>query len=287
MRLNRPQDLWPNRRSGGKPTADFKRLGCDLVKIGSFSLVAVLALAACEVTPPAVPDSGRGVGFGDYADFELDRARREAQLQGQTIGAPLSATRQPVISNETPSAAGATTSDQAIPTSDLAAAGIGTSAAVTTAPLNATSAAPIGETAEERERRLANNPEISDENSFDAVSSRETIESDAQRRAQQAEALIVVEPVPLPETRADSGPNIVSYAINAPNQKGQEWYSRSILSGESRFSSNCATYGSPDAAQRDFLIRGGPERDPRGIDPDGDGFACGWDPAPFRAAAGN
>ena len=29
---------------------------------------------------------------------------------------------------------------------------------------------------------------------------------------------------------------------------------------------------------------GGPERDPRGLDPDGDGFACDWDPAPFRAA---
>jgi hypothetical protein len=278
-------DLWPNLRSGGKHTTDFKRLGCDLVKIGSFSLLAALALAACAVTPPAVPDSGRGVGFGDYADFELDRARREAQLVGQPIGAPLTATRQPVA--VTPTTSAGANPNQAIPTSDLAAAGIGTNAAVTTAPLSAVAPAPLGETAAERDSRLANNPEISDENSFDAVSGRETIASDAQRRAEQADALIVVEPVPLPETRADSGPNIVSYAINAPNQKGQEWYSRSILSGESRFSSNCASYGSPDAAQRDFLTRGGPERDPRGIDPDGDGFACGWDPAPFRAAAGN
>lgn len=257
------------------------------MKICRFGLVAALALAACEVTPPAVPDSGRGVGFGDYADFELDRARREAQLAGQSIGAPLSATRQPTPIAAAPATSAGANPNAAIPTSELAAAGIGGGAAVTAAPLSATTPAPLGETAEERERRLANNPEISDENSFDAVSSRETIESDAERRAQQAEALIVVEPVPLPTARADSGPNIVSYAINAPNQKGQEWYSRSILSGESRFSANCATYGSPDAAQRDFLTRGGPERDPRGIDPDGDGFACGWDPAPFRAAAGN
>ena len=131
---------------------------------------------------------------------------------------------------------------------------------------------------------MANNPEISDEQDFAAVTSRETIESDAERRAEQAEQLVVVAPVPLPQTRADSGPNIVQYAIGAPNQKGQPWYSRSILSGDNRFQRNCATYANPDAAQRDFLTRGGPERDPRGIDPDGDGFACGWDPAPFRLA---
>jgi hypothetical protein len=263
------------------------------VKFATLSVLATVALAACAVTPPAVPDSGRGVGFGDYADFELDRARREAQLTGQRIGGPLSATRAPVPIAETAD------TTQAIPTSDLAAAGIGLGAAanggdgigsastVGSAPLSAVTSGPIGESAVERDQRLANNPEISDENNFDAVSGRESIESDAERRAQQAEALIVVEPVPLPTTRADSGPNIVSYAISAPNQKGQEWYSRSILSGESRFSSNCATYGSPDAAQRDFLTRGGPERDPRGIDPDGDGFACGWDPAPFRSVSGN
>ena len=256
------------------------------VKFGSLSILAVVAVAACT-PPPPIPDSGAGVGFGDFADFELERARREAQLRGQPLGGPLSATRQPVTT-------AGPNSDAVIPSSELAAAGIGTSAASagvetpdTGAPLSAVNSGPIGETAAERERRLANNPGISDENNFDAVASRETIESDAERRQQQAENLIVVDPVPLPSTRADSGPNIVSYAISAPNQKGQEWYSRSILSGDSRFQSNCATYRNPDEAQRDFLSRGGPERDPRGIDPDGDGFACGWDPAPFRLAAGN
>lgn len=256
------------------------------MKIQVLSSLAIATLVACA-PPPAVPDSGTGVGFGDYADFELDRARREALLRGQPVGAPLSASNVPATTaGPNPNAV--------IPSSELAAAGIGTSVASTgtatlegAAPLSAVGAGPAGETAAERERRLANNPEISDENSFDAVSARETIESDAQRRQEQAENLVVVAPVPLPETRADSGPNIVSYAINAPNQKGQEWYSRSILSGDTRFSRNCATYRNADEAQRDFLTRGGPERDPRGIDPDGDGFACGWDPAPFRLAAGN
>lgn len=263
------------------------------MKHGFLIGLAVATLAACAPPPPAVPDSGVGVGFGDYADFELQRARREAQLSGQPIAGPLSAIPRPATATATATTPGPNP-NAAIPTSELAAAGIGTSVASTGtsalesgAPLSAVGAGPVGETAAERERRLANNPEISDENSFDAVASRETIESDAERRQQQADNLVVVEPVPLPETRADSGPNIVSYAINAPNQKGQEWYSRSILSGDTRFSRNCATYANPDAAQRDFLTRGGPERDPRGIDPDGDGFACGWDPAPFRAAAGN
>lgn len=127
---------------------------------------------------------------------------------------------------------------------------------------------------------------ISDEQDFDAVASRESIESDAARRAQQAAQYQVVQPSALPPAPQDTGPNIVEYALSAPNSKGQEWYSRFVFSGEGRQLRNCGRYDSPDEAQRDFLARGGPERDPRGLDPDGDGFACAWDPAPFRAAVG-
>ena len=49
----------------------------------------------------------------------------------------------------------------------------------------------------------------------------------------------------------------------------------------------CAAYSSPDRAQEDFLASGGPERDRKSLDPDGDGFACAWDPAPFRAVRGS
>lgn len=235
------------------------------------TLIAALAVTACVEAP--VPDSGAGVGFGDYANFELERARNEAALRGLPQRGPLA----------TPAGGG-------VSTGDLAAAGIGGSTGAggggpIGAPLSALG--PVGETEAQRNQRLANNPEISDEQSFDAVASRETIESDAARRQQQAETLLVVDAVPLPTTRSNTGPNIVQYAINAPNRKGQEWYSRSVLSGDSRFQRNCATYTNADAAQRDFLTRGGPERDQRGIDPDGDGFACGWDPAPFRLASGN
>ena len=46
---------------------------------------------------------------------------------------------------------------------------------------------------------------------------------------------------------------------------------------------NCGRFRDADAAQRAFLAGGGPESDRYGIDPDGDGFACRWDPAPYRA----
>lgn len=130
------------------------------------------------------------------------------------------------------------------------------------------------------------NAGISDEQSFEAVSSRESIESDAARRAQQAAQYQVVQPQALPEQPADTGPNIIEYALSAPNSVGQAWYSRFMFSGEGRQQRNCAKYRTADEAQRDFLSRGGPERDSLGLDPDGDGFACGWNPAPFRAAVG-
>lgn len=233
-------------------------------------LVCLALLAACA--PPEPPVSNRGVGFGDPAEFAAAQARREAALRRAETGQ----------GSQLPSPSGITTTE-------LAAAGIGQGGATTGAPLTALDpnrTQGVQASTANPAPDLAGNPSISDENDFSAVTSRETIESDAARRAQQAAQRQVIAPTALPTRPSDAGPNIVEYALNAPNRKGQEWYSRSILSGQGRFERNCATYNSPDAAQRDFLARGGPERDPRGIDPDGDGFACGWDPAPFLLAAG-
>ncbi len=238
------------------------------------ALGAVLsAVAGCSAE---VPDSGAGVGFNDYALYEVDRARREAALTGNgtvlTVPAPQSV------------------STAAIPSSQLAAAGIGNAnnaGALPAAPATATGL--IQPTSGNAAPPRLNNPGISDEQDFAAVTGRETIESDAARRARNAANYEVVGATAVPNRDGNEGPNIVDFAVNAPNAKGQEWYSRSTLSGQSRFQRNCAKYRSPDEAQRDFLVRGGPERDRLGIDPDGDGFACGWDPAPFRLArqAGN
>lgn len=268
--------------------------------VKTYILLSMMGLLAACAQP--VPDSSAGVGFSDFSQFEVERAQREAALRGAPAGGfdimppvgavPLNAALQP---------------GGGIATGELAAAGIGV-APISAAPLGQS---PLGGQILDRNgnpipatiggERVGgvqasplnaappdlNNPGISDEQDFDAVASRESIESDAQRRAAQAAAYEQVQPTAVPERSGSTGPNIVQYALSAPNVKGQEWYSRLRIAAQSRFERNCAAYRSPDEAQRDFLARGGPERDPTGIDPDGDGFACGWDPAPFRLAVGN
>lgn len=243
------------------------------VKTAGFVLAGMLVIQACA---PSVPVSNAGPGFSDYAQYEMERARREAALNGArpaTFEAPAPVQTAPI---------GQTSG---IATSDLAAAGIGQSApsvAPQAAPLTAVSS----NATTQPTPTATSNTGISDEQDFDAVASRESIQSDAERRASNAAAREEVMPTAIPTRTSNAGPNIVEYALNAPNAKGQEWYSRSILSTQGRFQRNCVKYMSPDAAQRDFLESGGPERDTKGLDPDGDGFACGWDPAPFLLAAG-
>jgi hypothetical protein len=242
--------------------------------------LGLLALAACAAP---VPDSG--VGFGDYATYE---AQREGVLTGTSPGLP-----PPAPVSATPLPPGG------IPSTDLAAAGIGTAAAPLGAPLASPLSAAPGTAVNDPLRTAGvqaspsnalpppatNSTGISDEQDFSAVATRESIESDAARRAQQAAQYQVVQPTALPQPPVSTGPNIVEYALAAPNRKGQPWYSRFIWAG-SRYDRNCGAYRSADEAQQAFLENGGPERDALGIDPDGDGFACAWDPAPFLAAVG-
>ncbi len=129
---------------------------------------------------------------------------------------------------------------------------------------------------------------ISDEQDFEAVSGRESIQSDAERITANRQRYVVIQPTDLPARPDNSGAGIdsgiVDFALATDNPVGQPIYRRTnFLSGD-RFNRNCAKYSSSDLAQRDFLAKGGPARDRMGIDPDGDGFACYWDPEPFRAA---
>lgn len=122
---------------------------------------------------------------------------------------------------------------------------------------------------------------ISDEQDFAAVSSRETIQSDADRIARNRAQYVVIQPTEVPQRPDNSGPNIVQYAIQTTNAPGQQLYTRSAIRLSSPEAA-CRRYGSTDQAQEAFLAAGGPQRDPKGLDPDGDGFACAWDPRPFR-----
>jgi hypothetical protein len=101
-----------------------------------------------------------------------------------------------------------------------------------------------------------------------AIAERELAEDRAQ--------LVVVQPGALPN-RVE-GANVALYAQQSTNAVGERRYDRSGF----RVTSNCGRYRSADDAQRAFLAAGGPNGDRLGLDPDGDGFACAWDPAPYR-----
>lgn len=128
---------------------------------------------------------------------------------------------------------------------------------------------------------------ISQENDFDAVGAQRSIEGDAARIAQNRAQYKVVEAEALPQRTDAGGPNIVEYALATQHPPGTQVYRRIGINLENRSNRNCDKYASADQAQADFLERGGPERDRLALDPDGDGFACAWDPRPFRKAVGN
>lgn len=205
----------------------------------------VLVVAPLAACAPQVPDSAAGVGFGDYDAYT---AQREAELNGRGAAPTTLAPTDPFATASVPAAQ--TTSTAAPATTTLA----------------------------------TNNAGISDEQDFEAVSSRESIQSDAERIQAQRQQYTVVEPTALPERPSNSGANVVSFALSTTNAVGQSLYRRSSLFADSRLAANCAKYTSSDLAQQAFLDAGGPERDRLNLDPDGDGFACYWDPAPFRAA---
>ena len=106
----------------------------------------------------------------------------------------------------------------------------------------------------------------------------------AQWRPTTETAAAEAPPVPSPARTDGDTPNIVAYALRTTHSVGEERYPRSALTLQSH-NRNCANFANADRAQEEFLRRGGPERDPLNLDPDGDGFACAWSPEPFRAAA--
>jgi hypothetical protein len=218
------------------------------MRIATVLSIMAFTLAACS---PPVPDSGAGAN---------DTA--------------LSSTGASVLPPTTPvAAASLDESSESLAAETAAVLGL-EGAPATGEPLSAmapdaATAAPVG---------------LSDEQSFEAVSERESIESDAARIDANREQYTVIQPTELPPRPDGSGPSIVSYALATTNNPGQPLYRRTGIAAASRYERACARHGSPDRAQEAFLDAGGPERDRYGMDPDGDGFACTWDPRPFRAA---
>lgn len=210
----------------------------------AIAVISTLILVGCD---PQAPDSGAGVGFDGYDNYQQQREDTLAGAGPIVVGAEIS--DEVVPGDETPPVTGKTQT--------------------ATAPLN------------------LNNPDISDEQDFGAVSSRESIESDAERLTAQKNAYQVIAPTALPTRSGGSGATVVEFALSTTNAVGQTIYRRSNALAGNRFDRNCAKYTSADRAQEAFLKAGGPKRDPKGLDPDGDGFACYWDPAPYRFAVAN
>lgn len=268
MRWSRRQDLWPSRKNGGKPPQNrvFMRRNAE-GKVTRFIQIAALswALTGCAVS---VPESGApGAGFGALGRENASPLPDAQALSDESLSA-----------NPANEGAGAEDLDLGGTQDPTAALALETQAV-----LAATQAQADG-AAEERLQPVINAAGISQENDFDAVGSQRSIEDDAARRAALQQQYQVVAATKVPARVGSGGPNIVAYALSTSNARGEGIYKRSGLNLQAKSTRNCARYASPDLAQLEFLERGGPERDRLALDPDGDGYACSWDPAPFRAA---
>lgn len=239
-----------------------------------FAPFAVAFLAACE---PTIPDSAVGVGFGDYRTYtreqalaagataqELDAAPYAAPLPKQTVTVTRAAPVQTVV------AAGPAPTPPAQPQTLRTATRVA----------NPQPAALAAETRQVLATRPAT---LSRENDFAAVSATRSIQADAKRLEQQRQDFTQVQPTLLPDRPADAGPNIVQYALMSSHPRGVKRFPRSPFQF-GNVQKNCAAFATANEAQEAFLAAGGPQRDRKGLDPDGDGYACGWDPVPFRMA---
>ena len=266
----------------------------------AFTAFALISLSACA----QIPDSAAGVGFDNNLNDQRARQTLLRQRTAPAVPVPAGAiSAEPTLPA---SSAVQTQTVAAAPAPVSTAQTQSAPAARTTATPQATQEDAILEAAAALEQRQANsgqaplqaspsnpapqiigNPGISDENDFQAVSQRESIQSDAERIAQNRAQYQVVQPTAVPTRAGVSQPNIVQYALETRHPKGTQLYTRVGLNLAARSQRNCAEFASADLAQIDFLANGGPRRDRKSLDPDGDGYACSWDPAPFRAAVQN
>ena len=248
------------------------------MKLRALAIAAAFGgLGACA---PAVPDSG--VGFNDYTEYQAARAARDAELTG--AGLPEA---PPVSGERLPAAADLGQGGSALDAARAALAEPGSADAVAAAEARSRNSGvmPLEASPSNPAPTIRDNPGISDEQDFDAVSDRRGIEGDAARLAQARSQYQVFRPQALPERRPDDDAlTPVEFALSTSHAVGQRVWQRAGFTSADRARRNCAAYATPDLAQADFLARGGPERDRMGLDPDGDGFVCGWTPTPFRRA---
>ena len=234
------------------------------------AVLLVLTLTGISACSGPMPDSSpSGVGFNNYDRYLAEKQLRDAQLarqQTRTVRPAVQPSQTP--EQQTASAAG----DALRGTGGPEVSEVETRSSALP---GETSAAGIDQ----------NNPGISDEQDFGAVSGRESIESDANRRQAQSAQYQVVAPTAVPNRPSNVTPTPIEFALSTSHSVGDRQYGRGIAN-RAKAERNCQTYNSTDLAQDAFLKAGGPTRDRLGLDPDGDGFACGWNPAKSRGLRG-
>ena len=246
-----------------RPVQNKKRLGRMAMRAPVLAVV-IFGLVACR---PVVPDSGPGPGFEDYNSYLRNRTANPYATAPVTPAAPSGFSTDIAASAIDRAEGGATTAPPLDPM-ELAGRDRGN--------------APAGIVETTAEMGFVSSG-VSDEQDFEAVKSRESIESDKARIEANRAQYVVIEPGALPTRPGTNEPNIAEYAITTTNPVGVALYGRPSFYLVN-VKAACLKYTSPDLAQEAFLAQGGPQSDRKGLDPDGDGFACDWDPRPFRAA---
>ena len=287
-------------------TPQNKRVWGRTVMRATYAMMVLLGLAACQAP---VPNSGPGgVGFQDYNSYLRDRAAPTNSAAATTPDQPSAgfstdAATAAIDASQAPGATGAPLNPTGQATGQATGQIIGQTTGQLTAGQTTTGTAPTGtaplppiDTAAcaGRGNAFAGIQQttaemnfvhggVSDEQDFSAVKGRETIASDKQRIECNREQYVVVQPGALPVRPGDEGPNIAAFALATTNPPGVKLYGRPPFYLVN-VAAACGKFASPDLAQQAFLAAGGPQRDSKGLDPDGDGFACTWDPRPFRNA---
>ncbi|MCH8465761.1 MAG: hypothetical protein LAT78_04190 [Roseinatronobacter sp.] len=255
--------------------------------------LAMAMLAACDTSTPysnVIDATGRGVGFSDYAQYmraqeELSRIRRAEASQARGVqaaptGAPQFAGQPQPTSGTIGAEAVAAVRGDTRPQGQFPAPEFPVAQQSVGAPLSATGANLSGaptqmasanpQSAGVSEQQFTPQP-------FGTAQPDRLIERDFVPQVRVSDAEL--------GQGGGSGPNLFVYALSSQHTVGQARFNRNHPLRWRRWEAACAQFASQDLAQEAFLAAGGPERDPNHLDPDGDGFACWWDPAPFRQAA--
>ena len=278
----------------GPAGAEFRPVGQgDAMRklLGTLPLMAsALVLAACE---PTVPDRPGGVGFGDYQSYMAERASGQTggaapaqgygsagmgagMVSGGAAGAPMNATDLQPAPLTTPiaGAAPSVAPGAPLPASILAAVNQVDGGGADTAGMIPTEVPSADLRLDPTGQNGGYAAQAQSSGQFPAAPDVMSVPVATPMAAQAR---------PAPVASGAKGAELVDYALSVSNAVGQAVWPRGSVK-MANHERACAKYPGNDLAQAAFLKRGGPERDPLNLDPDGDGFACAWDPRPFQQA---